>query len=198
MPSNITGIGPSQSLTELFGITGKVPLLLDSTVVPVVNIGDVADEVTWGPPACGSLYMGAVVGPNQNVIELSLPFQNETVGLRARLMAIDLNLGAATDVYIRPSPGLAATTHTGLTAWRDTRIRGLPQLLINGKNDAAGLGGTGPIALFVAATTPTLVPLDWIVGIDPDTGVTRGIHIEFNNPLANVRINVYWREGAPR
>lgn len=196
--SLIQGIGPSQALTTLYHLTGQLPLNLDTTVVPVVNVGEVNDLVRYGPPAWGSLDLAAVAGPNNNVIELALPIANDQEGLAAYIEWIMVTSSVVNVINIFPSPGLAAPTHHGVRAWRNTASLGLPQLLIEGKNNAAPVGTRGPIRFFLPANTQMSFNVGWALGRHPNTGLLQGLLIEPETLNSTLLVNVAWREGAPR
>lgn len=198
MPEPVQGIGPAQALSELFALVGKMPLSVDTTIVPVVNVGDLAHDVTWGPKAWGSLYVPAPTGLNGALVEIALPVQTETIGLRVMLEDLWVISSIAGNIYIRESPGVAAPTHVGVVGWADVRKRGQPQLLINGKNDAAVPGTLGPIHYWQNANVRFQIPIGWILGQNPDTGLQQGLVIENQTLLASLAIVLTWREGAPR
>lgn len=198
MPEPISGIGASQALTDLLGLTGKLPLQLESFIVPVVMVGDVDSAVQWGPRAWGKLYMAAVIAPDMNTFEIALPAGSEEFGRRAIIDHVYITPGQAMSLTCVPSPGMAAPTSTAIKAWADTRTRGLPQVLINAKNDAAAIGGNTPINWYCPANVLTDLALDWIIGPNPDTGVQQGLYFESSIRTATLTINVTWRESPPR
>jgi len=198
MPGPITGIGPSQALTELFGLTGKLPLQLEGFVVPVAVVGDLNEAVQWGPLAFGAVHQAGGGAANNNKVEISLPIGVQTQGIRAFVESLTVRVRLATYINIRPSPGVPLPTGVGVSSWADTRKRGLPHVLLNAKNDSVPTAVQGVIYHDLPANTTTTFDLGWILGQNPDTGVQQGILIEANVLNTDMTVNVRWREGAPR
>ena len=198
MPLPITGIGPSQGLTDLYNLSGKLPMVLDTTIVPVVNIGDLNEEVTWGPLCYGALQIDAAAGVNTCKAEIALPYTSQIQGLKAHIERVWLIDGAVSWVWFRPSPGIAAPTHFGVKSFADTRHRGTPQLVLSGANNTPAVGTTGSLALQLMANVVTPYDVSWIIGPNPETGLQQGIMIEADALVSYFTVNVAWREGAPR
>lgn len=199
MAHPVQGIGPAQAITEIYDLVGKVPMQVDGTIVPVVSVGNMDQEVRWGRQAWGHIFMPAAGGVNDNVFEIALPVANADLGRLALIERVLISVTTATTVITcGPSPGLAAPTHAVTKAWADTRIRGLPSLLVNGKNNAPMIGGTWPYLQRVLMNTTVSLELNWALGLNPDTGVPQGIYFESTNRLAPIYVSVQWREGTPR
>ena len=82
--------------------------------------------------------------------------------------------------------------------WADTRKRGIPSLLINGKDDGPEVLLTAPAIFRTLANTLLEVPLEWVLGANPDTGNQRGIMVQSSSPTTNTYLSVRFREGTPR
>lgn len=199
MPLPITGMAVSSVLTEAFGLTGKLPLQVDETVVPVVVVGDLG-EVVYGPPAIGSISVGAAIG-FRSEIEISLPWLNTAVGAAAIVDRIDILTGvAAASFSISPSPGMPApNVFTAQTAWRDTGRRGLPFVLINGKNNAvATVGFRNCVTVRIPANSTYSLPLGWEMRALEGTNLQQGIMVRARLDNTELTITAHWRERVPR
>ena len=197
MPEPIQGVGASGPLTELFGLTGKLPLSLERFVMPVAIVGQLGDDVRWGGLCHGGISLGNPT-PNTNQIELSMPVQAATQGLLAHIERINVRVGVASTMYINPSPGLPAPTDAAVVNFADTRKRGVPQLLMLGKGDVAAVTTDGCVNMILQADVNYDWPIEWSLGQNPDTGVNQGIHVQFAAATATVSFNASWREGAAR
>lgn len=199
MGLQITGMAVSAALTEAFGLTGKLPLQLEESVVPVVSVGNL-DEVTYGPAAIGSLAVPADVG-HRSEIEISLPWALTTAGAAAIIDRIQLSAAGDASLYsISPSPGMPApNVFTSQTAWKDTGRRNIPFMLINGKNDAAATAGfRNCVFVRVPANTTYLLELGWEMRALQGTNLQQGIMIRTSADNQECMITAHWRERVPR
>jgi len=199
MPEKVQGIGPAQAIAELFNIVGRMPLSVDATIVPVVSVGELGNDVRYGPLCHGSINMPSGGGGNGLKWELSLPVVEGTVGKRVRIEDLYIFSELAAVVQIIASPGLAAPTHVSpYRAFANTERRGLPEMLINGKNNSVPTAIVGTLSHRIAVMETLHLRLDWILGRNPDTGIVQGLYIENPTLLCYGSINVSWREGTPR
>ncbi len=195
-PVPITGMEVSAGLTEAFGLTGKLPLQLDTTVVPTVVVGNL-EQALWGPRAVGSISVPATVDRGQ--IEIAMPVDLATVGAAVIVDSLELAADVDLTIDIGESPGLPLPNLTGNKAWLDVGQRGAPVMLINGRNNAAGVGGfTRLIGIRIQALTTQRFDVGWILRANPETGVQQGLLIRPTADDRAINLNVYWRERVPR
>jgi hypothetical protein len=195
---DIQGLAPITELAKLFAVQGKMPLALDHVVVPVVGLGDVGDTIAFGPLGWGSCHMIGGGALNNSKVEIALPVTNQSADTFALIQSIYVRGGANGAFVIIPSPGLAAPTDHGDLAWRDNRTRGVPQLLIEGKNDSVPDLAVGPIRRYINANTNDVFHLDWLIGQNPDTGLQQGLYLEFTALNTTLHVNVAFREKSAR
>lgn len=200
MPRPIQGIDPAAALTELFNLTGKVPLRLDETVVPVVVMGDESPLIQHGHGAQCVISVPAGGAGNRTELEIALPFGANNYGLRGLVERIEVyQTGAAITMSIGRSPGLPAPTHVGVTNWRDTSLAGSPTIRCNGKNNAAATPGLVLSRLImVPQNTHVTVPIDWILKAPNQASTSEGILIRPNADNRDLTVNFIWREHGPR
>jgi len=198
-PLPISGLGVSAALTETFNLTGKLPLQLDETVVPVVNVADLADEI-WGPTAYGTIAVAAAPG-FRSEIEIAVPVLASGQGAAAIIDSVELvGTGAAvTFLQIAASPGMPAPTIAGFTDWADNGVIGAPMVEVNGKNDAAAaVGFAATLGYYLVLYEVITLPLRWILREFQPTGVQQGLMIRPFADDQEVRANFRWRERLPR
>lgn len=197
MPSAITGMAVSAGLTEALGLTGKLSLSLDHTLVPTIQVGNL-ESALWGPRAVGNIIVPAALALRSE-IELSIPQQISGVGAAVIIDTIQFSAGANVTVEIGRSPGLPAPTVFGDKDWLDIGAQGLPVLAINGKDDAVATVGLVRLVRVraLAATTFTL-PLGWVLREFPATGLQQGLLIRPSVDNQSLILNVFWRERLPR
>jgi hypothetical protein len=197
MPVPITGGAVATALTEAFALTGKLPLQLDETVVPTVQVGNLEDQL-WGPHAIGSLVVPAG-GAFRSEVEISVPQQLSGLGVAVIIDAVEVVSLAAQLILLGLSPGLPTPTVFGIKAWKDIGARGLPVLAINGKNTAGPVGGFNSMVRYrVPATRTSRFALGWILRENPDTGLQQGLLMRPGVNDEEINLNFYWRERLPR
>ncbi len=200
MPLDITGLAASSALTEAFDLTGKLPLKLDETVVPIINVGDLSDDI-FGPRAGCQLTVAAGGAANVSQTEISLPQTGQAQGAMIRVESVTLTTTVNTGAlyHIGPSPGLPLPTAMGVTAWFDVGRRGLPYGQFAGKNDAPPIAGFVSMhQIYLRQWETQLVPLNWILRANPNTGLQQGLMIRLGTLNESARISVIWRERLPR
>jgi len=200
MPITIQGIDPAAVLTELFNLTGKLPLCLDETVVPVVILGDRSQQVQDGRGAQCVIAVPAGGAGFRTELEIALPFGANNYGLRATVERLEFyQTAAAISVSIGRSPGLAAPSHIGKPTWRDTSLPGAPTIRCNGKNTAVPTPALVLSRLvMVPQNTHVSVPLDWILKAPNEGTTSEGILIRPNADNRDLTVNFIWREHGPR
>lgn len=197
MPLPITGMGVSAALTEALGLSGKLPLRCDETVVPTITVGNLEDAM-WGPPAIGGILLAAAAGFRCEV-EVSIPQQVSGMGAAAILDRIEIAAGTATTVDMGVSPGFPAPNVFGVTNWRDMYARGTPLLQLNGANNAVGTVGMARLCRWrVDALTTLTIDLGWVLRESAVTGLQQGILLRPSIDNKDLGVNFYWRERSPR
>jgi len=197
-PLPISGMAVSSALSEAFALTGKLPLKLDETVVPVIIVGDLSRDL-WGPPAVGAVSAAAAAG-FRSELELALPWSGSTMGLGVIIDSIDFVAGGAAMMYtVTPSPGLAGPTVEGEKAWLNTGTPASPFLRLHYKNTAvATIGGINVVQVRVPANTTKSLDLGWVISALPGGTERHGLMIRPTADNMAATITVHWRERLPR
>lgn len=198
-PLPIQGIRYSSALTDLFSLTGKLPLKLDETVVPVAVVADLSPGA-YGPSATASIAVAAGGAGNRSMVEISLPQVPSAQGAAAIVDAAVFQASAAAQtIFMGPSPGMPAPTSFAEKTWLDVGMRGDPLVQVAGKNDAAAIAGVvASVRRNVRIMESLLVPLGWVLQANPDTGLQQGLMLRPGNDNETMIISFYWRERLPR
>jgi len=197
-PLPITGMSVSEHLTDVFALTGKLPLKLDEVVVPTVNVADVALEATWGPQAVGRIAV-PINGVNRSEIELSLPWTAQgSLGNGLYVEELLLANSAAGWWEIGWSVGMPLPTDIGDTSWVDGRRQGGPLASLTGKDDAAASAITVLMSLYVHVGTYSLKLPNWILRPQTPGGVANGLLIRPGANGVAAKLTAIWREMVPR
>jgi len=133
VPSQIQDLETAQALTERFGLIGKLPLLLDGTIVPVAVVGELEDRRFRH---AAGLLNTAGVAAQFSYVQLFNPVGS---GVLVTLHRFWANIGAAMGVEF----GFADLEMTAVTAadvgWTDRRVAGGPAAIVHGRTSAGAL-----------------------------------------------------------
>ncbi len=198
-PLPITGMGASSAITNAFALTGKLGLSIDEVVVPTVTVADLSDDV-YGAAAIGQAHVTAGGAANMSRCEFSIPQQGSAQGATALIthLIITGNVNGQL-IHIGPSVGLPAPTSFGPTNWRDQTHPGLPAVQIAEKNDSPPDGAYRAIlSLYVLQFSVIMVPINWLVGENPLTGLQQGVSLQPNALNETMRIGFIWHERVAR
>lgn len=183
-------------LQGLFSTQGKLSLLLDTVVIPTVQLADLSGEAR-GNPASGVLNVPAGGAGFRSELQINIPGGEGSGGVEMLItrMLLHNNAGAASQkVYFGESPGFTPNL-TGTKQWRDSGLQGNPQAIIQGKNNAAAASGfTINGVVWVPPESTVIVELNWSLVV----GDTAGLMVRAAADNLGLECGFFWRELAPR
>jgi len=186
MPSQIQDLETAQALTERFGLIGKLPLLLDGTIVPVAVVGELEDRRFRH---AAGLLNTAGVAAQFGYVQLFNPAGS---GVLVTLNRFWANIGAAMGVEFGfVDAAMTAVTSTEI-GWTDRRVAGGPAAIIHGRTSAGALLDLklGELEMDPTLTVTRFVPFEAIL--------LEGEGFGWKGDTLNVRLqlNVDWSERA--
>lgn len=187
---------PGQLLREAFGLRGSVKPVLEESIVPVVNVADLAlaSTIPIRRQAVARFFQAAVAG-EYPVIEIATP-----AGIIARILKAFLWSGSAGDLYISHGNALGATPAIAISSrFLDWRLLSPnftnPAIIPTRGTDAAGLTSFQEVYRLATANAP--LEIDWtriggvVIGGTSTTG-----YWQLQAATANVTLNgsIIWEE----
>lgn len=200
MPKEIQSGTHPAALAEEFGLTGRLPLRLDETVIPVTLVADVSSS-SQGRACIGRQQIAPLEDHTELAIVVAVPFGSDP-GFQSLIHWVEIDHEESEDVEVFVSfPGEGELSGfsdgnlgvDGNRSFRDRRFRGTPRTVLQGRSDAARTANPldAPYRRRVAAGETETIHLGATLRAEPEQA---SILFQTLEETVQWHISVFWSE----